>query len=257
MSSRDTDNERNPSLPEPAPDDGRTDLAVKLVDARDDTVVAENVYGETVAIHRSIFRDNGIVVVDGRASLPRSVYEHYYGRRHVAVKARRAVEDAELLARNVGRLQQHEAAITARPEMSRCCSSICGIGGIPIGLVGYLSLGLLLELWHDPRFRAVCPDCDGSGCVYRFTGSFLSGRCHVTAVCPECARSFSQESRSRGRSAGQLLLAIEEAGVLVQTDEPGVTGRNDTVRVYAARRTANWSGTAFTLPEVIAAIPEA
>ncbi len=177
-----------------------------------ETVVLRNEAGETVEVHASILRDNGLVVAEGRVTLPQSVYEHYYGSLRRQSAARREALEVELLEHNVNLLRRYEDAIVSSPEAAGFSSTAWQVGGIPVGRAGHLSLGMLLALWHDPRFRRACPRCGGPGYVYRIAGSFLSGRNHVTAACPACELSFTDECRSRACSLGRMMRAIEEVG---------------------------------------------
>ena len=187
---------------------------VRVVAAEGEEIVLRNQRGETVTIHASILRDNGLSVAEGRVALPELVYEHYYGRRARETAARREALAVELLERNVDLLQEYEDVIMASPEAAAFSTEAWVVGAVPVGRVGRLSLGVILALWHDSRFRRACPRCGGTGYVYRIAGSLLSGRNHATAACPACARSFTDECRSRECSLGRMMRAIEEAGRL-------------------------------------------
>ncbi|MFW5689293.1 MAG: hypothetical protein ACOC1U_06965 [Spirochaetota bacterium] len=177
-----------------------------------ETAVLRNEAGETVTVDASILRDNELVVAEGRVMLPRGVYEHYYGAVARETAARREALEVRLLERNAAILRAHEEVILASPEWAEVASTAWVVGGVPAGRVGYLTLGLLLTLWHDPRFQRTCPECGGTGYVYRIAGSFLSGRNHATAVCPACARSFAQECRAKECSLGRMVRTVEEVG---------------------------------------------
>jgi len=167
---------------------------VRVMRQDSETVVLRDEAGQTLEIHPSILRDNGLVVAEGRVTLPQSVYEHYYG--------------------SINLLRRYEDVIASSPQAAEFSSTAWRGGGIPMGRAERLSLGVLLALWHDPRFRRACPKCGEPGYVYRIAGSLLSGRNHVTAACPACARSITDESRSRACSLGRMMRAIEEVGRL-------------------------------------------
>ncbi|MFW6292797.1 MAG: hypothetical protein ACOC7V_10780, partial [Spirochaetota bacterium] len=156
---------------------------MQVVAADSETVVLRNEAGQTLEIHPSILRDNGLVVAKGRVTLPQSVYEHYYASLRRETATRREALEAEFLERNINLLRRYEDVIVSSPEAAEVSSTAWRVGGIPVGRAGHLSLGVLLALWHDPRFRRACPKCGEPGYVYRIAGSFLSGRNHVTAAC--------------------------------------------------------------------------
>lgn len=187
---------------------------VRVMRQDSETVVLRDEAGQTLEIHPSILRDNGLVVAEGRVTLPQSVYEHYYGSLRRETATRREALEAEFLERNINLLRRYEDVIASSPQAAEFSSTAWRGGGIPMGRAERLSLGVLLALWHDPRFRRACPKCGEPGYVYRIAGSLLSGRNHVTAACPACARSITDESRSRACSLGRMMRAIEEVGRL-------------------------------------------
>lgn len=187
---------------------------VRIVAEDGEMLVLRNAAGETVEIHGSVLRDNKLVVANARVALPEGVYEHYYGALRREAAAWREALEVELLERNAELLQIYEDVILSSPEAARFSSTAWVVGGVPVGRAGCLSLGVLLGLWHDARFRRSCPECGGTGYVYRIAGSFLSGRNHVTAACPGCARSFVDACRSPECSLGRMMRAVEEIGRL-------------------------------------------
>lgn len=191
------------------PADIRSPLLVRIVERGVEAVVVENLRGERVAIHPSIFSDNQLDLGREELLLPEGVYHHYFGRRRLELAAAREREDLGLTRRHLGLLLSFQDRIMDTPWLSACYSPAWRIGGIPVGGGYYLSLGVLERLWADGKLLMECRECGGSAYIYYLIGSYLSGRNSAHGYCSNCERFICRQS-PEGRSLGQFRRAIKE-----------------------------------------------
>lgn len=185
-------------------------LLVRLIDRGEERVVVENRFGHRVAIHMSLFKDNGIDPRQEELILPESLYRHHFGREGLRLRAAREEEDLDLMRRSFPLLLGAIDRIVADAWLSSCYSPVWQIGGVPIGRPDYLSLGVLGLLWREGKLLMACPACGENAHMYRLAGSYLSGRNAANGYCSACGRLVCRHA-PEGRSLGQFRRVINEA----------------------------------------------
>lgn len=231
--------------------DVRSPYLVEVIRAHEEYVVVRNSGNDEARIHVSVLRDNGLNAQGQWVNLPKSIYEHYFGRRRISIVRKQEIEDVRLFNQHIRLLMENERVITRRPELSWCCSPAWSIGGYPVGRATLFTLGFLFELWRDALFQTSCPKCGGAGYAYRIGGSFLSGRCSVTAVCPACGSSFATACHSPERSLGKLKQRVNELGSEVSTStSPGAAGGRSR-RIYVIPDSHNDTHGSLSLRDVV------
>ena len=189
--------------------DIRSPLLVGIIERRKEEVVVENMRGERVTIHLSVFADNHMDAEEDELLLPEGLFRNSFGEPALRLAAAREKEDLALLREHFSFLFSYRDRITQSGYLSACYSPAWRIGGIPVGGGDYLSLGVLLRLWSAGRLLMECPDCSKSGYIYYLVGSYLSGRNSAHGYCPSCKR-FVCRSALAGRSLGRFRGAIKE-----------------------------------------------
>ena len=66
--------------------------------------------------------------------------------------------------------------ILGDPDLAAVYSTAWFVGGIPIAINTFLSLGTLMEYWKIGALVQPCPDCGDAAYAYHLIGSFMSGR---------------------------------------------------------------------------------
>ena len=164
----------------------RSPFVVSVVAERGRTLRLRDGRGIEAELHRSIIRDNGLEIRDGRVLLPGAVYRHYFGRRVTEIRSAREREDLSVLARHFVTILRNARRIRETPELASAYSTAWLNAGVPIGTRAYLSIGTLIDFWLSGELVQPCPRCGGPAYAYRIIGSYMSGSTTAQGLCPAC-----------------------------------------------------------------------
>jgi hypothetical protein len=93
------------------------------------------------------------------------------------------------LADHLPQVLERTEEIVAHEELANALVSGCAHVSVAyVGPNGYLSIGLLLQLWQEDRFTGVCTDCGEVVYYYGAGGSPLSGSGSMWGLCGSCRK---------------------------------------------------------------------